>query len=353
MVKETILKRRYFTKEIGPKTVEYQPGKFYQQPARRYVVQARIDHLEGNSQPYFAITGDIYEKGPGGGWVDVGGGAIGEEAEKIIPALKGMDKWHLFGTEDGPMHYEGNAVYRWEIATGRRPFKYGDRDRYTKEERDKEARHLYDTILFGTALDHDTFNPLTEWPIASTPEQRGKQKQEFIEWLHRRLPVVMEAFRADMKKIFGTGLDEPGPVEGKPETKSPTRLFIEAHGIDMETETIGAEENPYMPDFQGHHYKCTFFRGDDPKNSYFETYFAMGYAHEDAPTAEQVLEAIASDVSGVHYARGFEDWASDLGYNPDSLSALKVFENIQKIEAALRDWLTPDQFNDLFPDFGE
>ena len=44
-----------------------------------------------------------------------------------------------------------------------------------------------------------------------------------------------------------------------------------------------------------------------------------------APTLEDVLHCLVSDVSSVRHGQSFAEWASDLGYNPDSVTARRAF----------------------------
>src|ERR1051325_8456409 len=62
------------------------------------------------------------------------------------------------------------------------------------------------------------------------------------------------------------------------------------------------------------HYKVTFRRG----RRQFTTYFSMGAAHTKEPTAAEVLDCLASDVSGFQNAGSFESWCDEYGYDHDS-----------------------------------
>lgn len=54
------------------------------------------------------------------------------------------------------------------------------------------------------------------------------------------------------------------------------------------------------------------------------------------PKAEHVLDCIAADAAGFINARGFEDWASEYGYDPDSRKAEATYRAVEAEANALR-----------------
>lgn len=73
--------------------------------------------------------------------------------------------------------------------------------------------------------------------------------------------------------------------------------------------------------------------------------FYMGPALCHEPTAREVLECLASDACGVENARSFEEWADDLGFDPDSRKAERTFRACERQTAKLRR-LLGDAFDD-------
>lgn len=53
--------------------------------------------------------------------------------------------------------------------------------------------------------------------------------------------------------------------------------------------------------------------------------FYMGAAHTDEPTAAAVLSCLLMDSESVRHGQTFEEWARDLGYDPDSRKAERTF----------------------------
>lgn len=120
------------------------------------------------------------------------------------------------------------------------------------------------------------------------------------------------------------------------------KAFVRSNRIHIESEMV--EENPNAPDWQdAYHYKCVLRRG----RRQMTTYFSMGYAHSNEPDAESVLDCLASDAASVENARSFEDWASELGYDPDSRKAERTFNVCETQAAKLWQLLGDDAYNTL------
>jgi hypothetical protein len=106
--------------------------------------------------------------------------------------------------------------------------------------------------------------------------------------------------------------------------------------------------NPHMPDFAGRHYKVTLRH----QGAQMTTYFSKGLGHKGAPpTTAEVLECLASDGAAISNAGGnFEDWAADLGYDPDSRKAEKLFKTCEKQAGRLHSFLGDDLYDRLLFD---
>lgn len=83
------------------------------------------------------------------------------------------------------------------------------------------------------------------------------------------------------------------------------------------------------------------------KRRAFVTTFSQGYGHKGrAPKLESVIACLASDAQSLDL-RGFEEWATDLGYDPDSRKAEQTYLTIRKQSSDLYVFFG----NDLFADF--
>ena len=110
--------------------------------------------------------------------------------------------------------------------------------------------------------------------------------------------------------------------------------FCKAKRLRAEVKFGGAPDNPDFRDCQG--WMVTLrYRGRQ-----LTIPFYTGSLHGE-PTVADVVSCLILDAEGVKCARSFEDLASDLGYDPDSRKAEKVFKACEreqvKIERLLGD----------------
>jgi len=120
------------------------------------------------------------------------------------------------------------------------------------------------------------------------------------------------------------------------------KQFVKENRVRIQCEW--SYENKNDPDWKdANHYKVTLKMG----HKQLTTYFSMGYAHTKEPTAEDVLDAIASDSAGIENARSFEDWAGDYGYDSDSRKAERIYVVCQRQADKLKQFLGEDLYNAL------
>ena len=123
------------------------------------------------------------------------------------------------------------------------------------------------------------------------------------------------------------------------------KQFCTKHKIKARAEW--ADSNPHMADSQNmNHFKVTLRHA----GRQMTLYFSQGYAISGEPTAADVLNCLASDSSSVENARSFEDWAADLGYDPDSRKAEKIFKICEKQAERLKKFLGEDLYKILLWD---
>ena len=87
-----------------------------------------------------------------------------------------------------------------------------------------------------------------------------------------------------------------------------------------------ADTNPHMSDMPpgSSHWRVTLrYQGRQ-----MTVPFSMGPAHSHEPEAAEVLECLLSDASGAD--EDFENWAADLGYDPDSRKAERIYKTVQR-----------------------
>lgn len=103
--------------------------------------------------------------------------------------------------------------------------------------------------------------------------------------------------------------------------------------ITAESKYGAAKPNPEFKD--SHPYKVTLrFQGRR-----LTVDFYVGSAHTNEPTPADVLSCLCSDVNTVENSRSFEEWAGDLGYEPDSRRAERIFKTCEALAPKVRRFL--------------
>ena len=107
-----------------------------------------------------------------------------------------------------------------------------------------------------------------------------------------------------------------------------------------------ADSNPNMADSQNmNHFKVTLRHA----GRQMTLHFSQGYGISGEPKAADVLNCLAADSGSVenNLLTGFEGWASDLGYDPDSRKAEKIFKTCEKQAEKLKKFLGDDLYKTL------
>src|SRR3990167_6696052 len=104
-----------------------------------------------------------------------------------------------------------------------------------------------------------------------------------------------------------------------------TKEFIKTNKITLEwKETF---ENPnWTGNSEAHHYSIMLGSGKNKLHTFFSMGLGLVVRHgalvtPQRPTAEDVLDCLASDAAGVENNRDFDEWAGDYGYDTDSREA--------------------------------
>lgn len=310
----------------------------------RFAVNAEIKPLSGrNVAPYLTVdltqidasakalsmTADIYEK-RGGRWVDVGGGQAYDELRKAFPndptVGRLCDIWqqyHMCDSKAGTR--EQNAVIdRWK-AEG---YPGGD-----------HGRNRYDYADACTLLQNAGLLdvPIPEAVRANFAYKRDKDGNLPITyrygsaWLADYLP---ESVAAELRELM------KAPAVTTPEAENRSQLA--KLGIRMSCEY--ADRNPNMPDARDmNHYKCTLSR----RRQRMTVYFSMGYAHRGEPTINQVFDTLIQDALMVDNAGSFEEFCSELGYDPDSRKAERIWKASEHQASRLKTFLGEELYAEL------
>lgn len=128
-----------------------------------------------------------------------------------------------------------------------------------------------------------------------------------------------------------------------------TTEFVEKYGIEMKCEKV--PQNPHIEaddDWarQASHWFCRFsMPGYEDRD--LTTYFSMGSALTGPPGVADVLDSLASDAASVADVMQFEDWAEDVGYDPDSRKAERTYNVIIDQAARLEKFLGSRPYEEL------
>lgn len=97
-------------------------------------------------------------------------------------------------------------------------------------------------------------------------------------------------------------------------------------------------KNPHMHDdkWPADHWRCTMSR----RGKRMSVFFSKGHGHHGKPpTSSEIIESLALDASGYENARGYDDWASEYGYDTDSRRAHRTYNAVKSEASRLRRFL--------------
>lgn len=103
-----------------------------------------------------------------------------------------------------------------------------------------------------------------------------------------------------------------------------TESYLDSIGVTVDsTQQYGLDAPKWANGMDS--YECILKRNGERM---FAVPFYQGKAHTAPPSRMDVLHALLSDRGTLDYAPEFENWASGLGYNTDSISDKKLFDAI-------------------------
>ena len=107
--------------------------------------------------------------------------------------------------------------------------------------------------------------------------------------------------------------------------------FVKEHRIRIHSEP--AEANPCIEDWPGAtHWRCKLtYQGRQ-----LTVHYSMGSAHTGEPEIADVLRCLVDEAVSFENARDFEDWARELGFDPDSRKAERIFRQVEKNSRGLK-----------------
>jgi hypothetical protein len=123
-----------------------------------------------------------------------------------------------------------------------------------------------------------------------------------------------------------------------------TAEFVTAHRITADV--APATRNPNITDDRwaadANHWNVTLRMARRQLTIPFSTGPALG-----SPDTAGVLDCLASDASTEFYTPGFEEWAAELGFDPDSRAAYRTWELTHRQTNRLHAFLGEELFDAL------
>lgn len=114
------------------------------------------------------------------------------------------------------------------------------------------------------------------------------------------------------------------------------------------------DENPNMASDEwgrnARHWRVRLTTNNGNGRRSLTVYFSQGSAYTKPPTAADVLSCLASDCVTIDNTDNFEEWAHDLGYDPDSRRAEHTYKVCKTQSGRLQRFLGADAYHTLLWD---
>jgi hypothetical protein len=115
------------------------------------------------------------------------------------------------------------------------------------------------------------------------------------------------------------------------------------HKYGVKTDIEWTAKNPHMANFDANHYKITFHIKDEDGSRQMTTYYSMGKALTDKPTATTVIDTLMQDMQSI--TDGLDDFIANMGY--EYQEGKKVFDTIETQTQKMFNFFGFDKFREL------
>jgi hypothetical protein len=121
--------------------------------------------------------------------------------------------------------------------------------------------------------------------------------------------------------------------------------FMKASQVAMRCREVainGGSTPEAMSPLDPHQYACELYASDgEPRVK------AIIGSDNGPPDLSEVLDAVAAEAAVAEEARGYEQWALQMGFNPDSRYGEKVYRSVRRRAQRLRQLLGDDHYQQL------
>ena len=118
--------------------------------------------------------------------------------------------------------------------------------------------------------------------------------------------------------------------------------YVKRNKISMKTKMITSRQDGLCSDLP-RHFKCTLKLGNRKMN----TVFSQGSAYTEPPTVEDALDSLRRDSESVQFT-SFKEFCDSMGYETDSIKALKIYKACDRIAGNLAKLLGKKAYCELF-----
>jgi GH35 family endo-1,4-beta-xylanase len=119
--------------------------------------------------------------------------------------------------------------------------------------------------------------------------------------------------------------------------------FCKKHGLKIRSKPVSVNKlNPGWIDADHWHVTIRFGKKQ------MSTYFSKGSGHHgEPPNVAEVINCLASDSASIENSPIFQDWANEMGYDPDSRKAERIFNICHKQADRLTKFLGSALYSEL------
>ena len=125
-----------------------------------------------------------------------------------------------------------------------------------------------------------------------------------------------------------------------------TQVFLDKFGLKVTYKLIDYDNPSWDKENSHNHYRVTITRKGTPGQKLtFQWWDSIDSTEKnEQPTAYDALNTLASDSTEYE---DFSDFCGDMGYDPDSITALRTWKAYSKLASRINKFFTDEELEDL------